>query len=220
MTAAVETQETQATETETQETKPTETRIVRSTAQKLVGTRYATFIGPSGSFQPGHDAKAKSQMLRDATSGDAALAAEAEAALDRMGWSHFLQAKRDQLAKGPAPKARKPKAEKAEKAGGDGAATGATATPARERSADDTLSGFHTRRGKSGYFVMNGPDQGVEKYNTQEEADEVVGMLTAGIVTIEQVKGAEDVAALRALVTASAIPATEGEAEPGEAVSE
>ena len=44
-----------------------------------------------GKFRPGHDARLKGRLLREARGRDKRTAAKARAELKRRGWSHFLE---------------------------------------------------------------------------------------------------------------------------------
>ena len=194
-----------------------------STAQKLVGSRYATFINDRGTFNPGYDAKAKSQMLKDAVqTDDQQLREDARAALATMNWTHFLTAKEDMLARGKVTKPRK----SAKSEGGEGTTAGSGAAPTEsqpqnQNQAPAPNTDYRVHRSKSGFYVLDRGEgnKGLAKFNTQAEAEEVVDLLLTGRVDAQAVRNASnDLAVIRAAATSEA--STQGESEAGEAEGE
>lgn len=164
-----------------------------STAVRLLGTRYESFVN-GDRFQPGYDAKAKSQMIKDAIQNeDPALAAEAVAALGAMNWTPFLEAKRrvdanrsvsgaererraqERSEKNEATKA----ARAAAKAASGKAASGKAASGKSNEELNAELEtpapdeGLYVRKGKSGWFVMQG-EKGLKKFHTEDEAQSFI----------------------------------------------
>lgn len=169
---------TEVEETPTPAPKPA-SRAKPSTAVNLIGTRYESFV-TDGRFRPGYDAKAKSRMIQDAVqTGDPALAAEAVEAIEAMSWQSHLEAKRTLIARTGEARARQEAAAAERRAQADSekairVAQGTKTPKTNEQlNADLTAAqpeqGLYVRKGKSGWFVMEG-EKGIKKCNTEAEA--------------------------------------------------